>query len=63
MKMIQKRNKNGETPYSINLEVSEKDIKDLRKGVKLWWAITDKRKLGYCEVNLEFSKKSEARVK
>lgn len=48
-----KRNKDGELPYEIRIEITEEEIKGMRKGEKLIWFISDKRKLGYCEVKIE----------
>ena len=51
-----KRNKEGELPYQISLEISKENIKAIRKGNKLYWFIKDKKKLGYCEIIVEKAK-------
>jgi len=52
------RNKDKELPYEIKLNISSDQMKGLKSGhyLNLWWDIRGKRKLGYCEVTLEYKK-------
>ena len=53
IQVSQKRNKDGELPYEVHIEISDKNIKEINKGHKLFWFIHGKRKMGYCEIRLE----------
>ena len=55
------RNTEDELPNELKLQITKKEIKELKRGNSLWWSINGKKKLGYCEVWLYYKKNKKKR--